>query len=208
MLKRFARAVARHIQPAPPPPHGAPLPAMSAARVLPVLRAVCPNGKAEVLDGFAASMQDCITQAQLTTTARLAAFIGQCAEESASFTTTVEFATGIAYNGRRDLGNTQPGDGPRFKGRGLIQLTGRSNYREAGQALELPLEAQPEMAAQFPAAALIAAWYWKTRHINPWADRWDLLQVTRLINGGENGYGQRRVYCTRALSALSKLVTQ
>ena len=151
-------------------------------------------------------MDDCVAHAQLTNTARLAAFIGQCAHESAGFATTVEYGSGIEYNGRRDLGNVVKGDGPRYKGRGLIQLTGRANYRAAGSALELPFEANPLMVADFPAAALVSAWFWNTRHINPWADRWDLPQVTRLINGGENGYASRKVYCDRALAALAKLV--
>ena len=170
-----------------------------------VLLAVVPSGRRDIIEGFAASMDKCIAFADLSTPNRLAGFIGQCAEESASFRTTVEYASGRAYNGRADLGNTHPGDGPRFKGRGLIQLTGRANYRQAGRALGLPLEESPDTAARFPEAALIAAWYWKTRGLNRWADARDWRGVTLRINGGERGLAERELYTNRALHALADL---
>lgn len=170
-----------------------------------VLLAVVPTGRRDIIDGFAASMDKCIAYADLATVNRLSGFIGQCAEESASFRTTVEYASGRAYNGRRDLGNVEPGDGPRFKGRGLIQLTGRANYREAGRDLGLPLEADPEAAARFPAAALIAAWFWKSRGLNKWADARNWGAVTLRVNGGERGLSERELYTGRALHALSDL---
>jgi putative chitinase len=168
-----------------------------------VLLAVAPLGNAAILDGFSAAMERCVAFADLTTPVRLAAFIGQCAEESASLRTTTEYASGLAYNGRRDLGNVEPGDGPRFKGRGLIQLTGRANYRQAGKDLGLPLEQNPSRAAEFPEAALVAAWFWKTRGLNKIADTRNWAGVTRRINGGENGLSQRRLYIERALAALA-----
>ncbi|WP_298353923.1 hypothetical protein [Rhodoblastus sp.] len=170
-----------------------------------VLLAVVPSGRRDVIDGFAASMERCIAYADLSTPNRLAGFIGQCAEESASFRTTVEYASGRAYNGRIDLGNIYPGDGPRFKGRGLIQLTGRANYRQAGKDLGLPLEGDPETAAAFPDAALIAAWYWKSRGLNRWADVRDWRAVTLRVNGGERGLSERELYTERALHALADL---
>src|SRR5690606_25370634 len=91
----------------------------------------------------------------------------------------------------RDLGNAQPGDGRRYKGRGPIQLTGRANYRAAGKALGLPLEEQPELAAMPEHGFRIAAWYWTMRKLNPLADQGNFLAITVAINGGLNGYADR-----------------
>jgi glycosyl hydrolase family 19 (putative chitinase) len=100
----------------------------------------------------------------------------------------------MRYEGRRDLGNTQPGDGPRYHGRGPIQLTGRANYRSAGRDLGLDLERNPEKAADPDVAFRIAGWYWTTRNLNKFADLGDagVDDVTRLINGGYNGLDDRR----------------
>lgn len=90
--------------------------------------------------------------------------MGQVTHECAGFRTTEEFASGTAYEGRQDLGNTQAGDGKRYKGRGLIQLTGRANYRDIGQIFGLPLEDNPAMAAEPVTALKIACEYWKKRN--------------------------------------------
>ena len=129
---------------------------------------------------------------------RIAHFLGQTCVESAGFRTTEEFADGTAYEGRKDLGNTEPGDGPRFKGRGLIQLTGRSNYRAMGKTLKLDLENNPAQAAEPALSLVIACEYWKSRKINDAADQDDVMRVTRLINGGLNGLdGSARVHLPR-----------
>ncbi len=109
---------------------------------------------------------------------RIAHFMGQVTHECAGFRTTEEFASGAAYEGRQDLGNTQAGDGKRYKGRGLIQLTGRANYRDIGLILGLPLEDNPAMAAEPVTALKIACEYWKKRNINSAADRDDLISAT------------------------------
>jgi putative chitinase len=114
----------------------------------------------------------------------------------------VEFASGEEYEGRVDLGNTHPGDGPRYKGRGLIQLTGRANYREYGKALGIDLEGHPEWAAEPKRSLLIACEYWKRRNINAACDRDDIEAVTRLINGGVNGLAARRALTARAKAVL------
>ncbi len=107
------------------------------------------------------------------------------------FRTTTEYASGAAYNGRRDLGNTQPGDGPRFKGRGLIQLTGRANYANVGRLLGQDLVSNPASVATFPLALTVSGIYWRTRpidgnrnvHLNDAADQNDVIKVTRNVNG-------------------------
>lgn len=138
----------------------------------------------------------------IDTVLRIAHFTAQIAHESAGFRTTEEFASGAAYENRRDLGNVNPGDGRRFKGRGLIQLTGRGNYRRLGARLGLPLEDQPTLAA-VPAISLrIACKYWSDRAINAPADADDLETVTRRVNGGLNGIEDRGFYLQHAKRAL------
>lgn len=92
------------------------------------------------------------------------------------------------YEGRKDLGNTQPGDGARYHGRGYIQLTGRANYRAYGQKLGLPLEQNPDLALQPDVAARILARYMKDRGIDKLAEQGDWQGVRRAVNGGLNGW--------------------
>lgn len=136
---------------------------------------------------------------------RIAHFMAQVTHECAGFRTTEEFASGAAYEGRADLGNTQKGDGKRYKGRGLIQLTGRANYRKIGQLLQLELEHHPELAAEPATSLRIACEYWKSRNINAAADEDDLIKATRLVNGGLNGLEDRRNYLQKAKQALAAL---
>ena len=128
----------------------------------------------------------------LITRARLPMFLAQLGHESAGFSTLEEFASGAAYEGRADLGNVRNGDGIRYKGRGVIQLTGRSNYRRYGALLGVNLEERPEQAAEPRLAFQIAALYWLDRGLNAPTDAGDLEAVTRRINGGLNGLADRR----------------
>lgn len=170
-----------------------------------VLLAVAPHGKPAVRAGFAAALDECIARADLSSKLRLAHFLAQTAEESAGLATTVEYASGRAYEGRKDLGNVQKGDGVRFKGRGLLQITGRANYSKYGKALGVDLVDNPDTAAQFPVAALTGAEYWKERRLNIFADKDSIEAVTLRVNGGENGLSSREAYLARAKHALSDL---
>lgn len=128
----------------------------------------------------------------LETGLRLAHFMAQVAHESGGFRYMEEIASGQAYEGRADLGNTQPGDGRRYKGRGPIQLTGRANYRSYGRALGMDFESHPEIVA-FPSIGLLAGClYWDRNDLNVRADADDLLGITKRINGGTNGLDDRR----------------
>jgi len=112
-----------------------------------------------------------------------------------------EIASGDAYENRRDLGNTQPGDGRRFKGRGLMQLTGRANYAKYGQAIgqDLVTNEHWKQVADDPNLAVdVACWYWETRNLNQYADQDDITTITRRINGGLNGLEDRQRLLTRA----------
>jgi putative chitinase len=119
-------------------------------------------------------------------------WLAQVGHESVSLRYFEEIASGSAYEGRRDLGNTQPGDGKRFKGRGPIQITGRTNYTNAGKALKLDLVNNPQMAADPKHAFRVSAWWWKTHGLNEISDTDDVTSATRRINGGLNGLQDRQ----------------
>ena len=142
---------------------------------------------------------------QIDSRLRIAHFLGQTCHESAGFRTTEEFASGEAYEGRADLGNTNPGDGRRYKGRGLLQLTGRANYRDLGKILGVKLEDDPELAAEPVLSLRIACEYWKKKKINAACDRDDVVEVTRLVNGGSNGLDDRRGYTAKAKAAIARI---
>jgi putative chitinase len=174
------------------------------------LRAVAPRFTGEkarvqaaILDAVAPRYFATLRASEIDTPLRIAHFTAQVAHESAGFRAVEEFADGRAYEGRLDLGNTQPGDGTRYKGRGLIQLTGRANYRAIGRVLGLDLEARPALAAEPVNALSIACAYWNGRGLNRSADADDLNAVTRGINGGFNGLSDRRRYLVRAKAALA-----
>lgn len=125
---------------------------------------------------------------------RVSAFLAQIAHESGQLRYMEEIASGQDYEGRKDLGNTQPGDGRRFKGRGPIQITGRTNYQRCGQALQLDLESQPEILAQPMHGCYGSAWFWADRGLNTLADEDKFGQITKLINGGYTGLDDRIKY--------------
>ena len=124
---------------------------------------------------------------------RLAHLMAQLIHESASFHYMEEIASGAAYEGRKDLGNTQPGDGVRYKGRGPIQITGRANYRYFGDKVGIAIEQNPTLAASPSIGLHLALEYWKDRRLNILADSDDIAGITRRINGGVNGLDDRKV---------------
>lgn len=126
---------------------------------------------------------------------RLAHFLAQLAHESDGFRAMEEYASGAAYEGRVDLGNVNPGDGKRFKGRGPIQLTGRANYRTFGRRIGIDLERHPEIAAVPSIGLHTALEYWRDRNLNALADIDDCAGITRKINGGQNGLADRKARC-------------
>jgi putative chitinase len=132
---------------------------------------------------------------------RLAHFMAQLVHESGSFKYMEEIwgptPAQRRYEGRADLGNTQPGDGFRFKGRGPIQLTGRANYRVFGRKIGVDLERHPEIAAVPSVGLWTALEYWKDRNLNSLADRDDVETITRRINGGLNGFADRKAHLAK-----------
>jgi predicted chitinase len=166
------------------------------------LRAIASHAPAEALTPLNAAMAG----AEITTPLRQAAFIAQVAHESNQFRELVEHwgptADQLAYEGSIRLGNSQPGDGRRFLGRGAIQLTGRANYVRASVALGIDLVNHPERAADLDVAYRTAAWYWTDRHLNRLADDGDMEAITRAIQGGKGRLQQRLDFYGRALPAL------
>ena len=152
-------------------------------KIMPYARARAPI--------FLAPLNAAMAEFGIITPARQASFLAQVGHESGQLRYVLELASGAAYEGRKDLGNTAAGDGVRFKGRGLIQITGRANYAACGAALGLDLIAQPELLEQPVNACRSAGWFWKTRGINELADAGDQVRVTRRINGGTNGLADR-----------------
>jgi len=132
---------------------------------------------------------------------RMAHFLAQIAHESAELRYSEEIASGEAYEGRADLGNTQPGDGKRFKGRGLIQLTGRSNYKRYGKARgrDFTTDETARLLATDPDLAVdVSCWFWVKHDLNALADADDVMAITKKINGGYNGLPDRKAKLARA----------
>lgn len=167
---------------------------------------LCPQLDPLRATDIANALEAAAIPAQITTRPRVAAFIAQLAHESMGFYYTEEVwgkkptKAQASYQGR--LGNTRPGDGYRYRGRGWIQLTGRANYRAMGAILSLPLEANPDLASKPDVAALTACAYWTQRKINDPADARDFVEVTKRVNGGTNGIEDRTAYYRRALDLL------
>lgn len=169
------------------------------------LRAIMPfaGDRAEI---FLDPLNRAMDEFGIDTSARQAAFLAQIAHESGSLRYVAELASGDAYEGRKDLGNIVPGDGQRYKGRGLIQITGRYNYRDCSAALygePQHLLDRPEILELPDAACRSAAWFWLSRRLNEAADKGDIERITRRINGGINGIKERTVYYDRALQVLA-----
>ncbi|MCF9017329.1 glycoside hydrolase family 19 protein [Pseudomonas viridiflava] len=146
----------------------------------------------------------------VVTKLRIAAFIAQIGHESGQLRYVRELG-GDNYLSKYDtgklaerLGNTPEadGDGQLYCGRGLIQITGRANYAECGEALGLDLISHPELLEQPQHAAMSAAWYWSSRGLNSLADKADFLAITKRINGGTNGLADRQALYDRALKVL------
>lgn len=178
-----------------------------------------------------------LPQYEINTSARIAAFIAQCAHESGNFTVLKEnlnyraatlrkifpkyFPTdeiaeayasqankqeaiaNVVYSNRMGNGGPETGDGYRFCGRGLIQLTGRDNYTWFAESLGITVEAAAEYLETFEGAVQSACWFWETNNLNTWADAGDILTLTKKINGGTIGLQDRIAHYEHALNVLT-----
>jgi predicted chitinase len=165
----------------------------------------CPKAKrAQCLPHLVSAM----VEFNITNYLRASAFLATIAVESMEFRYFEEIASGAAYEGRRDLGNTQPGDGKKYKGRGVIQVTGRANSELCLKFLNLPA-GQPELLAELSNAFRSAGWFWDPfKNLNPLADQRQFLTTQIRVNGKNkktglpNGWDERRSYYERALRVL------
>jgi putative chitinase len=202
-------------------------------RVDPALRAVAPRLSDTERVGWIAALAEPLLQAGITAPRRLAAFLGQCAAESAGFNILEEdlnysasrlcqvwptrfpnaAAAGVCarqpeilanrvYADRMGNGDQASGDGWRFRGRGLLQITGRTAYERFAQAKGTPLDHAVEHAATRAGAADTAVWFWTANELNPLADTWSVDRLTRKINGGMAGAAERSRLSEAALDAI------
>ena len=167
-----------------------------------LLKKIEPYANDGIVSQIAGPLSLYMSQYGIDTPLRAAHFLAQAGHESAHFRTLYEYASGAAYEGRKDLGNIYKGDGVRYKGRGIFQLTGRANYRAYGSILGLDLENNPELAADPETSVRVACEYWKQKGLNGWADRDDVNEITRRINGGYNGLQDRKNALARAKAIL------
>ncbi|WP_122575360.1 glycoside hydrolase family 19 protein [Pseudomonas viridiflava] len=167
---------------------------------------ILPNAGAKV-GVFVPALNTAMGKYQIITRERIAAFLAQIGHESGQLRYVREIwgptSQQLGYEGRKDLGNTVAGDGSKYRGRGLIQITGRANYAECGEALALDLISHPELIEQPEHAAMSAAWYWGSRGLNSLADKGDVISITKRINGGTNGLADRQALYERALKVLA-----
>lgn len=182
------------------------------------------------VDAWADALEPFLAASGITTLKRIAMFVGQCAVESADFSRleenlhysaqrlcavfpthfTPEFAAqcaenpeaiaSVVYAGRMGNGDVASGDGWRYRGRGLIQLTGKATYTSLARADRRAIE--PDWVATLTGAAASACWFWTSRHLNNFADGWEITGATRVINGGTNGLEDRLARCNAALKAI------
>lgn len=162
-----------------------------------------PAGTAGPLAQGVAALEGAVI---LDTGLRLAHFLAQSGHETLGFTRMVEIwgptPAQRRYEGRTDLGNVRAGDGYRYRGRGVLHVTGRDNYRRFGAIVGVDIESQPERAAEPAIAMALGGAYWTSRRINAAADRDDVEAVTRLVNGGLNGLDDRIKRLARAKALL------
>ena len=167
---------------------------------------ILPNAGAKA-GVFAPVLNTAMGRFQIVGSKRVAAFVAQIGHESGQLVYVREIwgptPAQAKYEGRKDLGNTVAGDGFKYRGRGLIQITGRANYAACGEALGLDLINHPELLEQPQYACLSAAWFWATNGLNTLADADKFEAITRRINGGLNGQADRLKLWSKAMAVLA-----
>jgi len=161
--------------------------------------------KGKVPDWVLSQIPETTKKFNITTNLRLAHFLSQCAHESGNFVYRTELASGKAYEGRKDLGNVNPGDGVKFKGRGLIQCTGRANYKKFSDFIGEDCVANPDLVAtKYPLAS--AGFFFDSNKLWTICDQGStdeiVTKVTKRVNGGKNGLADRLKYFKEYWSLL------
>lgn len=166
------------------------------------LQAIYREAKPSLIDRYLDPLNQTLDEFEINTPQRIRMFLAQIGHESGQLRYVKELASGEAYEGRKDLGNTSPGDGVRYKGRGLIQITGKSNYVLASLGLGLPLVEKPELLEESGNAVRSAGWFWNKKNLNSLADMGMFREITKRINGGYNGYADRYKLYQRAFDVI------
>ena len=164
------------------------------------LLAICP--KTHKVDVYLPLFNEWMSYYSINVKLRIAAFIAQVLHESDKLFYTKEIASGKDYEFRKSLGNVIAGDGPKYKGRGFIQITGRANYAAVSKGLGVDFVNHPELLEEPRYAVQSACWWWSTHGLNKLADSGKFEAITRIINGGLNGYTERLEYYNKALKVL------
>ena len=166
---------------------------------------ILPNAS-RVAGVFVPVLNTAMNRYQIIGTKRVAAFIAQIGHESGQLKYVKEIwgptAAQTKYEGRKDLGNTVVGDGSKYRGRGLIQITGRANYMACGEGLDLDLIKQPELLEKPQHACMSAAWFWAIKGLNTLADAGEITKISKRINGGSNGLQDRLALYKKACEVL------
>jgi len=181
------------------------------------LKAIFPKAPPDKIKSYGPVFGKACEEMGFNTPKRIAALLGQIGVESGELRYDKELPsvynkkdpkdknepTGTLYEGRKLLGNTQAGDGPKFIGRGVLQLTGRENYTLYGKKLGLDLVSNPELACDPTVSVKIACQYFLDRKLHEAADKWDLDTVTLKVNGKAKLHHDKRVaYSEHALKVL------
>jgi putative chitinase len=196
------------------------------------LQEIFPHAKHENLEKFCEPLNRAMEEFEINTPKRIAMFLAQCAHESGMFgavsenlnykaeTLTKVFPkyfrdrdpndyakqpekiANLVYGNRMGNGDEESGDGYRYRGRGLIQLTGKNNYTACGEGLEIDLHENSDYLSTPVGAARSAAWFWDTNDINADADEDDIVKATKIINGGTIGLEERKLLWEKALEVL------
>jgi putative chitinase len=184
------------------------------------LKKIYPNIKKDKLELYVKAFNNVFPTYGINTPRRIAAFLGQVGVESGELRYDKELASkynkkdvtnpyesiGTLYEGRKNLGNIQSGDGPKYIGRGILQLTGRTNYTNMSKKIGVDLVDNPELACDPEISTKIACEYFKERGLLDLADKWNLDEITRRVNGNAKLHHDLRVqYSERALKTLSPI---
>lgn len=178
----------------------------------------------ELAEKFRPYLNKYMDKYEINTPNRILAFLSQVGTESGGLKWTQELASGSAYEGRKDLGNIYAGDGVKFKGRGLIQLTGRANYEAMSKKVGKDLVNNPQLVEEPDLAVEVSTIFWRDRvrnglNLNQWADKFNLKQpissnenwdvhtnITKAINGGTNGINDRANRLEQGMELVDKLL--
>lgn len=172
-----------------------------------ILRNAMPYISDTNIDKYLPWLNKYMPEYEITTPERISMFLAQIGHETASFRYYRELSSGQQYEGRKSLGNTEPGDGPKFKGRGCIQITGRANYTAFSREMfgDDRFVEHPEQLELPEFGMLAACWFWRKHKLNELSDAKDVKAVTKKINGGTTNLADRTRRWKMAYEYISKL---